>query len=380
MKKALIISLGSRSTIENYGAVLQITAFCALLRERYGIQSKVLDYIGINCKGCSDSLFFWEIIYGNGLRGRIKSIFLGGKIKKRIKNNLVFLRNECGNTRLYDYSTINNASFRYDYYIAVSDVIWDPSFRKGGFDNVFFLPDYVFKRGKRIVFSAGIGDGVFNEEEKEDFKNKIAKLDRWSVREGYASEYLKEFIHSHVRVTLDPTLIVDDLFYKKYINTKKRNKKRYILLYDVGYNNQKMLQDESDYAKQFDYELIRISRTSNVYEKVYPLINVTIPDFLTMLYYCEAFFCNSFHGVCLAIRFKKTFFVYERPNGKKITDICNRLNLENRIVSKNIMEFENLIKPINFEDVYSKLDKEKKNTLDFLDKALGMEEPVKRRQ
>ena len=46
MKKALVLSLGMRSTAENYGAILQMTSFCYYIHNKYNIVPEILDYHG----------------------------------------------------------------------------------------------------------------------------------------------------------------------------------------------------------------------------------------------------------------------------------------------------------------------------------------------
>ena len=367
MKTALITSLGARSTIENYGAVIQIAAFCRILSERYGIETSVLDYIGNNCKECSNSIFFWEFFYGRGIKGRIKSVLLGNSLKKRIKSNMSFLKTNCSVTKLYNSSTIVNEEFSYDYYIAVSDVIWDSTFRNQGFDDVFFLDCEAFKRGKHIVYSAGVGDANFTDDYKKLFVKKIKNIDFWSVRERYAVDYIHNLTNSPVNVTLDPTLVVDDSFYKRFISSKRPIKNKYILIYNVVYSDPIMLRDASEYASVNGCQIVYISRTHMIRDRVATKINISVTDFLTLLFYCEALFCNSFHGICLSVKLKKEFFVYGRPNRKKIPDICNRLGIQDRIIDSNKKRniFDEII---NYDDIYIKLGEEIETSLSFLDK------------
>lgn len=362
MKRALVTSLGARSTMENYGAVLQIVSFCQILNQKYQINCDVLDYIGINCKGYKDPIIIAQNVFADSFKGKLMKLFLGRPIYRRYIKNLNFMKKQVSLTKLYDYITIESQSFDYDYYIAESDVIWDPSFRKKGFDDVFFLKTSAFKGGKKIVYSAGLGDAHFSEKQRGEFLENIKKIDNWCVREEYSKMYIKKFYNGEVKSCLDPTLLVKSSFYSKFICELRPIKSDYVLIYTPGFKNQKMIDDAYKYAKKTNCKVIIIRRYALLQNLLQTKVNVGVEEFLNYLFYCKAFFCDSFHGVCLAVSLRKNFYVYEREDGKKISDICVRLGLFNRIVKGNI-----LIDNINYDDVYLKLEKERKCSFEFLD-------------
>lgn len=364
MKKALVTSLGARSTLENYGAVLQIIAFCSVMKNSYSIDCDVLDYIGVNCEGNNDPIAVMQFVFSNSIKGKIKKLLLGSPIRKRYIRNLNFMKQETNMTQLYDYKSINSQHFRYDYYIAESDVIWDPTFRRKRFDDVFFFNCPSFENGKKIVYSAGLGDANFTSSNKQEFLDKIQNLEQWSVRENYSKDYLETFISDEVIATLDPTLLMDESFYKKYISGKRPIKREYVLVYSPGYYNTKMIEDAYDYAKEKNCKVVIILRCavpSNFFDIK---VNVDVPEFLTYLFHCNRFFCDSFHGVCLSVILKKDFYVYERDDGKKISDICNRLGIDKRIVKDELEK-----QSINYDEVYENLEIEKKRSFAFLDEC-----------
>ncbi|WP_310604959.1 polysaccharide pyruvyl transferase family protein [Anaerosporobacter sp.] len=364
MKKALVTSLGARSTLENYGAVLQILAFCSTLKTTYSIDCDVLDYIGINCEGYKDPIIIAQNVFDNSIKGKVKKILLGSPIRKRYIRNLYFMKQEINLTQLYDYKSISDQHFKYDYYIAESDVIWDPTFRRKGFDNIFFLNCPAFENGQKIVYSAGLGDSNFTHSNKQEFLDKIQNLKHWSVRENYSKCYLESFINDEVEATLDPTLLINDNFYRNYIGKQRLVKKDYILVYTPGFKNEKMLEDAYNCAKLKNCKVLIISRCATLKNIADIKVNVDVPEFLTYLFYCKHFFCDSFHGVCLSVVLKKDFYVYEREDGKKISDLCNRLGIDSRIVKDKLDK-----QPINYDKVYEKLNYEKMRSLSFLDKC-----------
>ncbi|MCI2068514.1 MAG: polysaccharide pyruvyl transferase family protein [Bacilli bacterium] len=364
-KRALITSLGSRSTCENYGAVLQMLAFCWLLKENYRIEPTVLDYIGINCQNYTSEIVVSDFLYNKGVKGKIKKIIFGNSVRKRFIRNLRFIKKNVNVTSLFDYKTIKGAHFDFDCYFAESDVIWDPTFRGHGFDDTFFLPEAIFSNGKKFVYGAGVGDCSFTEEEERELVSKIKQIDRVSVREKYAKQAIQRLLHVDIPCVLDPTLMVNTDFYSRFIKDRRPIKKKYALVYSPAFQNKKMLSDAYKFAKKKGLHVLIIKREFSKAHFFDTRINVDVERFLNLLFYCDTFFCDSFHGVCLSVMFKKQFYVYNRENGRKIKDICNRLSLEKNIVNNDFHENN-----IDYDLVYDNLKAERQASFDFLDSCL----------
>ena len=132
-----------------------------------------------------------------------------------------------------------------------------------------------------------------------------------------------------------------------------------------------MIQDARDYANKYGYKLICVSREPMRINNAKVVVDASVHEFLSLLKQCEIFFCDSFHGICLSVRLKKQFYVYDREDGKKIKDICDRLGLEGRMVLAEKSDLYNWDELIDYVTVYEKLDEEKKKSFAFLDKALS---------
>lgn len=360
-KKVLVCSLGARSTAENYGAVIQIDAFSYFLKEHYDADVTILDYLGKNISRIKTKNFINELMFNNSFKDKIRKMLFGRKVQKRFKKNINYLKKN-KMTSLVRYQEINNLNLNFDYYVAESDVIWDPSFRKSGFDELFFLNTNAFENGKRIVYSAGLGDANYNENEKKQFLSLIKNLDKWSVREEYSKEFLETFVDGQIELTLDPTLLVEKKYYLEIVKRYSKPKKEYVLVYSPAFNNMKMINDAKLFAKKHNLDIIIIKRLPSKKDYFKTKIDVGVDEFLSLLYYSRSFFCDSFHGVCLSVMLEKEFYVYEREDGRKIFDICHRLGLENNLVTNDFIEHD-----IDFLYVNSRLEEEKKKSIQFLD-------------
>ena len=144
---------------------------------------------------------------------------------------------------------------------------------------------------------------------------------------------------------------------------------KYILLYLPVNNNADLKKHAKEYAKKYNYKIIEIStkliRKQSEKEVIIP--DAGIEEFLSLLKYSECVFTNSFHAVCFSVLFKKDFYAFSRKYAKKVEDICNILNLDNRyFIDDNFKEQ----KSINWKKVYSLLDVYKNNSIEFIEKAL----------
>ena len=249
-KKALVVSLGLRSTAENYGAILQMTAFCDYISNKYNIIPEVLDYCGQNLKKYGTSKIMTKMLFGTSFKEKIRKLLFSSSIEKRYNSNIEFLKSEVKTTKLYSLDILEKEKFKYDYYIAESDVIWDPTFRNSGFDPAFFLSIPGFEFGKKIVYAAGLGNANFSDEQKIEFKSLSQNLDFWSVREDYSKKYIEKIMtNDKVNCVLDPTLMVEDKYFKSLINNRYISEK-YILVYTPAFNNEKLINDAYAYAKK----------------------------------------------------------------------------------------------------------------------------------
>lgn len=363
MKKALVLSLGMRSTAENYGAILQMTSFCYYIYNKYNIVPEILDYYGKNLEKYGTNKVMTKMLFGNTYKEIIRKILFSKLIEKRYNSNIKFVKDNVKTTKIYTLESLKNVEMDYDYYIAESDVIWDPTFRQSGFDPVFFLALPSFKSGKKLVYAAGVGNANFSDSQKKEFCRLIDNIDLWSVREKYSKNYIENIISQKVECVLDPTLMVEEEYFKSFIK-KRIIKHKYVLVYTPAFYNKKLINDAYDYAKRNNCKVIIIKRVPSLNHLFDTKVNVGISKFLNYLNYCEAFFCDSYHGVCFSIQLKKEFYVYEREDGKKISDLCIRLGLEDRLVKGTLP-----IKKIDYNKVYKQLKEERKISEHFFNKC-----------
>lgn len=367
-KKISIISLGLHGTNENYGAVLQIYAFQEYLKEKFDAEVTVIDYYGLCTKNILflDDGFLKRFIKNVRKRvGLLKKFLKGDGLFFRIRKNEIFISKNINKSVKYNYKNIDDAKFKSDVYIAESDVIWDPSFKRAGFDKTYFLNNGCFSNGKKIIYAASLGDVKFTDADKNTFKKLISALGCISVRESYASEYIEREFNRKVETLVDPTLLFDGEFYDKFIeNASVSISKPYVLVYFPAYPNNDVIKSAEEYAAENNWDVLYLCRT--VVQGKNTKIEYGIEDFLYCVKHAEAIFCDSFHGICFSVIYKKLFFAFARDDGRKIEDICKRFSLMDRLVERGVLPSQK----INYEDVYEILYKERTKAYRWLSQAI----------
>lgn len=361
--KISFLSLGVHGTNENYGAVLQILAFQEYLRRVFNADVEVIDYYGLSTKSM--------IANKNNIAKRIvKKLWAivnkkQDKLLIRMKKNEKFISQNLISSRRYNFNNIDKAKFDDDVYIAESDVIWDPTFRGTGFDKTYFLDCECFDNGKKIIYAASMGDIKFSEEHKQEFGQLIQKIKYISVRENYAKEYIESNYNRKVESLIDPTLLFDSEFYDNYIGKINNNiDNPYIIVYFPAEINYELLKVAEKYAEINQYDVLYLCRKQIPGRNT--KIEIGINEFLFYVKNCQAVFCDSFHGVCFSIIYKKEFFAFARDDGKKIIDICMRFKLDNRIVSDGCISSD----LVDYESVYKILYQERKRSLNWITNAI----------
>ena len=127
---------------------------------------------------------------------------------------------------IYDKEMISK---NYDYYIAGSDQIWNPSFN---FFNTAYFLDFAPSEAVKIAYAASIGMPVETAKNYSDiFKNKIKNLDFIGIREKTHKDFIKGFTEKKVESVLDPTLLLNKEDYEEIVEKKRMLKNLYFYIF-----------------------------------------------------------------------------------------------------------------------------------------------------
>ena len=362
MKKVGIITFHNA---HNYGAILQVYALQEKLKE-LGFLPSVINY-----KNKKITRPYSLIKYSK--KNPVKSIKLLYESIKDYRINKLrydtfnnFINQKLDLTKEYkDIKSLKNDSPKMDYYITGSDQVWNTSML-GELSDAYTL-NFGDNKVKRVAYAASIGNASIDENFKEQYKEKISKIDYISVREKTAAEELKKIIDKKISIVLDPTLLFSKEEWDKKIKKENDQKEKYILAYVVKYND--------EYRKIVDYvsektgfKVIHFNK-KNIYKNELESAYTVDPfEFVNKIKNAEYVIATSFHAMVFSILYHKKFFIIpHNTTGSRITDLLEKLNIDNRVYY-NLEEFSkiNYDLDIDYKKIDEKLNKERNESIRFL--------------
>ena len=238
-----------------------------------------------------------------------------------------------------------------DLYIAGSDQIWNV-FYETGRDPAFYF-DFV-KEGTKVSYAASFSYLNIDNENLERIKKSLSTFKAVSVREYQGLEILNK-IGIQGTWVLDPVFLLSVDKWKTLMSDFKKTEP-YLLIYDFE-GNSLLKKFAKNYAK---HKKLKIYSITDTYPKLYAdknFNNAGPREFLSLIYNCDAFISNSFHGTAFSIMFHKPVFVFNRHRHKvnsRMQSLMKQFDLEKCIIndiseSKNVMSF--VFDPIKIDKI-----------------------------
>lgn len=257
----------------------------------------------------------------------------------------------------------SDISDRYDYFVSGSDQVWNPhyDFVAGKCDFLEFARD-----NQKISYAASFGVSEIPSERKTEYAEYLKTFKAISVREKQGSKIVEELADRKATVVLDPTLLLDEIEWKK-VEKKPAfcPKKKYVLVYALG--------DKSNHFKEKikqlkeEYEIFD-ARSLQKNGKELP---VGPSEFVYSIRNAEEVLTDSFHATVFSIIFHKKFVTFNRPGlnmNSRIESLAELVGIVNRMTECGDLNGEAEIDYVKVDKI---LDKERKKSIDFLKKALS---------
>lgn len=369
---------------ENYGGMLQAYATISMLEERE-IDYELIQY--------EKSLSLKEKI--RSIPRLFNGILLNDKYEAFKKNQGFkrypeFAENDAIRMKAFErfkeehftklspvfvgYENLKKGAKRYSAVITGSDQLWSPAGLPTNYYNLMFVPDNICK----ISYASSFGVKKIPWYQISRTREFLNRIDYISMRENRGSEIVKEITGKVVPTILDPVFMFDQKGWKKLIPEKTEQKESYIFAYFLG-NNSKHRDAVKKLAKKTGLKIIALRHLDQYVDKDenfgdYVPYDVGPDRFLNLLRGAKFVCTDSFHGSCFSIIHKKQFMVFNRysENSKhsknsRIDTLCQNLGLEERRYNGHIKD---IMKPIDYDSVFNKLEMLKKAADDYLDKAL----------
>lgn len=260
----------------------------------------------------------------------------------------------------------DNLSARYDYFVAGSDQVWNPSYNYGS--SSYFLT--FTEKHKRITYAPSFGVSEIKPEFIERYREWISDIDRISVREDVGAKIIKDLTGKEVPVLVDPTLLLSR---EKWLTIAKeasnKPKEKYLLTYFLGGLPAQYKEQLKNIAKENKLEVINMG---DIKEK--DTYRTGPREFIDYINSCSLMCTDSYHGLVFSILFEKPFIVFERANSmnmySRINTLLDKFDFNSRKV-ENVLSEENVF-TIDFKYVAPILEAERKKSIDYLKEALNV--------
>lgn len=289
---------------------------------------------------------------------------------KRSKRKKLFLEfNRYINfSKGYFYWSTEKSLINYDFLVIGSDQVWNPTFRRlSDFDLAVFNG-----RTKKISFAASFGISELPEQYKEKTSKALKDFKAISVREDAGKKIVEELTEREdVEVLVDPTMLLTVEEWNKVVKKPEQLKTdKFILNYFLGELSENYKKEIERIAKENHCEII------NILDKNSPFYQTGPSEFLYLEKNAFLVCTDSYHSSIFAILFNRPFLVFDREDNwekmnSRIETLLSKFKLEDRRCNGQITE--EMLKA-NYIDTYKILEKEREKSMQFLKKALDIED------
>lgn len=269
----------------------------------------------------------------------------------------------------------------YDTFLCGSDQLWLPS----NLGSHFYTLEFAKPNKKKISYATSFGVSHIPFFQKIHTKKYLSKFDFLSCREEKGAQIIKDIANKEATVVCDPTLLLTSKEWNKIIPTKEIIKEKYILCYFLG-DNIEHRKIAKKIKKKTNLKIVSIPFLDCFIEEDikfgdYQMFDIDAKDFVNLIRNAQYILTDSFHGSVFSILNHKQFIIFNRfsndsknSRNSRIDSLLSRLDLKNRRYydNENIL-FEEII----YNNVETKLQNIRKESLDFLKKALAYDKTIR---
>lgn len=357
MKKIGILNF--QHSTHNYGAVLQAAALEHTCRQ-LGHDAQHLDYMVkpiVTLKGRVG-----QLLRKMGLRKTPKANQIANKEAfERFRQNFI---NRTG--RINSVKEFSEVAKAFDAVVVGSDQVWRPAFAK---DTVGFFLGHVPKGVDRISYAASFGTTDWEQADNtiltEKVRQELSQFKAISCREKTGVTICKDVFGVEAEHVLDPLLLVDEPFFENVVSKSIVELEARLVYYKL------------DSSPEFQADLKVLdnefgSAAINIYSNRADIREYReVADWLALICNAEVVVTDSFHCICLALRFGKDviYCPNERRGQTRLDSLFEQLD-----VAADPLSFElktPMFKLSRRGDVYTILESERTHSLKFLADAIN---------
>lgn len=250
----------------------------------------------------------------------------------------------------------------------------------------FVQMDWVPSYRRKIAYAASFGcDYIWGEEQDHaEMAHFLRQFDAFSVREQTGQDLLKQKYGVDSQTVLDPVFLLpeEELHRLADIGKNRVPNHRYLFAYVLDPNPEKavVLRTCGEKLDILPYSVSDAAPQRHQLGEGWDIqteYGIKLEEWLAIIRGCSFMITDSFHGMCMAIRFHKPFLALSNParGSTRFAEILGRLGLENRLLSSMqeiTQKMDLLEQPIHYSAIEKRLSDERDKSIDWLKNAMTM--------
>lgn len=273
------------------------------------------------------------------------------------------------------YKDLKKGTQNYDAFLTGSDQLWLP----GNLGSHFYTQEFVQEEMLKIAYATSFGVSHIPGYQKSRTKYYLNRFQHLSSRELRGSEIIYELTGRQTATVADPTLLFSGADWLSFFENKKVVSEPYIFCYFLGMNGSHR-EIAKELKEKTGLKVVTVPFLDHFVEDdmVFgdeKLFDIDAADFINLIRNAEYILTDSFHGTVFSILNHKKFITFNRfseeskeSRNSRIDSLCNILGLSERRYQKDIFTSVNC--QIDYETVDMKLEDLRKNSIQYLSKAL----------
>lgn len=364
MKILGVVSYNIHCNFTNYGSALQSWALCKTI-ERLGYKPVLMNYCPDVLRD-ANPLDPFKKMWDKDEESRLMCELTMPAIRENHKKFERFYTERFNRSHAYTSGNFNECVTveGLDGFVCGSDTIFCPD--EFGIDDGYYA-NYTCMRGKSISYAASFGDPHFTPETYALLDARLKNFKAIGIRESGMVPYIKQHVNVPVSQVIDPTLLLSSTDFDELAQEPEKMKP-YLLLYARRYNP-KMETYAIDVAKKKGWRIVEISLRATNAERGHEMrYDAGVEEFIGLVKNASYVVTNSYHGMIVAIHYKKSFDIFSREQcDTKIDEVLNRLGLT---CCKRTDAGDTMIRQLDWDVVTSCMKIQSAESKKFLEKSL----------
>lgn len=279
----------------------------------------------------------------------------------RSENTGRFIENQIIKTHvMWDYKPSVVRRYRLDAIVVGSDQVWRYNFNRFHYEQMYLKFAAKTHLKKRVAYAASFGNDNWEcpPERTPGCVDLVKLFDAVSVREESAIKLCRDNLGVDAVRVLDPTLLLDAKDYAGIIDKEWKVEEPFLAVYCLDLSPSK----EAFFNQLAEEHGLKVMHFSSGWRSA-----LTVEQWLAIFSNASMVVTDSFHGTVFSILFRKNFYSICNPfRGRtRMAGLLEQLGLEQRLVS-NTDPHEPDNREINWDDVYARLNEQRKFSVDFL--------------